>query len=96
MLNENQKALFKRIENHYNDTILGIQQDALRIIVMGTAGTGKMFLINSIRNRICVMATQKGYKSPMIVIAPTGVAAFNVNGVTIHATLSIPITNNKN
>ena len=41
MLNENQKALFKRIENHYNDTILGIQQDALRIIVMGTAGTGK-------------------------------------------------------
>jgi ATP-dependent exoDNAse (exonuclease V) alpha subunit len=29
------------------------------------------------------------------VIAPTGVAAFNINGTTIHSTLSIPIFNNK-
>jgi hypothetical protein len=29
--------------------------------------------------------------SPVIVIAPTGVAAFNIHGTMIHSTLSIPI-----
>ena len=33
--------------------------------------------------------------SPVQVIAPTGVAAFNINGTTIHSTLSLPIINNK-
>ena len=32
-----------------------------------------------------------GSKSPVLMIAPTGVAAFNINGMTIHSTLSIPI-----
>src|ERR1044072_3260901 len=37
-----------------------------------------------------------GSKSPIFVLASTGVAAFNINGMTIHSTLSIPIiTNNK-
>jgi len=35
-----------------------------------------------------------GYKSPVLVLAPTGVAAFNINGITIHSALSIPITSN--
>src|SRR3954466_12248647 len=34
-------------------------------------------------------------KVPVKVIAPTGVASFNINGMTIHSTLSIPICNNK-
>ena len=29
----------------------------------------------------------------MIVLAPTGVAAFNILGTTIHSTLSVPISN---
>ena len=29
--------------------------------------------------------------SPVIVLAPTGVAAFNIHGSTIHSTLSVPI-----
>ena len=32
---------------------------------------------------------------PVKVITPTGVAAFNINGATMHSTLSIPIINNK-
>ena len=36
-----------------------------------------------------------GSKVPVKVIAPTGVAAFNINGATIHSTLSIPIIKNK-
>ena len=30
-------------------------------------------------------------KSPVLVLAPTGVAAFNINGITVHSALSIPI-----
>lgn len=34
----------------------------------------------------------KGNKSPVLVLAPTGVMAFNINGIMIHSALSIPIT----
>ena len=40
------------------------------------------------------MAGKEG-KSPVLVIAPTGVAAFNINGAMIHSTLSVLIMNDK-
>ena len=94
-LNENQKKVFKRIESHYNDILGSNQVEPLRIIVMGTAGTGKSYLIGTIHERL--RATEgSGSKPPVLVIAPTGVAAFNINGATIHSTLSIPLCNTKN
>ncbi|GES82792.1 ATP-dependent DNA helicase Pif1-like [Rhizophagus clarus] len=79
MLNSNQKIIFKRIESHYNDVLNGHQIDPLRIIVMGTAGTGKTYLIKAIRGRLQEMVGT-GSKLPIIVLAPTGVAAFNIDG----------------
>jgi hypothetical protein len=76
-LNEKQKIIFNRIVTHYNDTILGHQVEALRILIMGTAGTRKSYLIKAIRGRLRTMA-ENGTKSSVIVIAPTGVAAFNI------------------
>ena len=70
--------------------LAGHQVDPLKIIVMGTAGTGKTYLINAIRSRLQELAGT-GSKLPVIVLAPTGVAAFNINGATIHSKLSIPI-----
>ncbi len=93
-LNEKQKRIFKRIEKHYNDTILRHRIEPLRIIVMGTAGTRKSYLIKAIRGRLHTMAGKEG-KSPVLVIAPTGVAAFNINGAMIHSTLSVLIMNDK-
>jgi ATP-dependent DNA helicase PIF1 len=93
-LNGNQKIIFKRIESHYNDVLNGHKIDPLRIIVMGTAGTGKTYLIKAIRGRLQEMVGT-GSKSPIIVLAPTGVAAFNIDGMTIHSALSIPIINDK-
>ena len=56
-----------------------------RVIVQGKAGTGKSFLINKmvtiIRERLGVEAVQ--------VLAPTGVAATNINGSTYHSFLKI-------
>ena len=54
----------------------------LRMIVSGTAGTGKSYLIHCLRlllgNRVRVAA-------------PTGVAAFNIEGHTLHSLLSLPV-----
>lgn len=93
-LNEKQKLIFDRIETHYNDILMDKEVEPLRMIVMGTAGTGKSYLIRAIRERLRTTARSCS-KSPVIVIAPTGVASFNINGATIHSTLSIPITNAK-
>ncbi|GBC05303.1 hypothetical protein RclHR1_06170007 [Rhizophagus clarus] len=59
---------------------------------MGTARIGKTYLIKAIRSRLQEMVGT-GSKSPIIVLVPTGVAAFNIDGVTIHSGLSIPIIN---
>jgi ATP-dependent DNA helicase PIF1 len=93
-LNEKQKTIFNRIETHYTNTISGHQVEPLRILIMGTAGTGKSYLIKAITSRLRTIAGN-GNNQPTTVIAPTGVAAFNINGTTIHSTLSIPIMNDK-
>jgi len=92
-LNEKQKIIFDRIETHHKNAISDHRVEALRIHIMGTAGTGKSYLIKAIRKRLQSMA--RNGKSPVIVIAPTGVAAFNIDGGTIHSTLSIPIMGGK-
>ena len=53
----------------------------LHMIVSGTAGTGKSYLIHCLRLLL---------KDKLCVAAPTGVAAFNVDGHTLHSLLSLP------
>ena len=52
------------------------------MIVSGTTGTGKSYLINCIR----LFVQENG-----VVTAPTGVAAFNIDGYTLHSLLSLPV-----
>jgi len=53
----------------------------LRMIISGTAGTGKSYLIHCIRLLL---------QDKVRTVAPTGVAAFNIEGTTIHSLLSLP------
>lgn len=46
------------------------------VLITGRAGTGKSTFLNLLR---------QGLDKPMAVLAPTGVAAVNINGVTIHS-----------
>ena len=48
------------------------------VLLTGKAGTGKTTFLNDFTKR-----TSKKY----IVVAPTGIAAINANGVTIHSML---------
>ena len=56
-------------------------QPPLRMIVSGTAGTGKSYLIHCLKLLL---------QDKLRVVAPTGVAAYNVNGRTLHSLLSLP------
>jgi ATP-dependent DNA helicase PIF1 len=54
------------------------------MIIYGTAGTGKSYLINAIASQL---------KDDCCLTATTGIAAFNINGVTIHSLLQLPVRN---
>lgn len=60
-------------------TLASIYMDTTteNMLITGKAGTGKSFLLDAFTK-----ATDKSH----IVLAPTGIAALNVNGVTLHST----------
>ena len=71
-LNPEQRRVYDDVLHHYHTR----SEQPLHALVLGTAGTGKSFLIHCLRqvlDKCC------------IVLAPTGVAAINVNGQTIHS-----------
>jgi hypothetical protein len=53
----------------------------LRLIVRGAAGTGKSYIINTIVSYLRMMF---GDNDVVHVLAPTGIAAFNVLEETLH------------
>lgn len=60
-------------------------QDGKNVFITGKAGTGKTFLLQKIVEKY------KGIKY-FVVLSPTGVAAENANGVTMHSFLKLPLT----
>ena len=52
------------------------------MMLVGRAGSGKSFIINCLR---------KLYQDLILVSAPTGKAASNIDGVTLHSLLMLPV-----
>ena len=52
-------------------------------------GTGKSYLIGAIKNTLANLSHPG--KSPLLLLAPPGVAAFNISATTLHSVLHIPI-----
>jgi ATP-dependent DNA helicase PIF1 len=96
----NQKALSKKTENkikvelkissdenaiqitdEFQRALSCIKTGSQTVFVTGQAGTGKSTFIKYLRENIGIVAP---------VLAPTGVAALNVNGQTIHSFFHIP------
>ena len=77
--------------------ILGAEQgrndhpEPLWINIDGTAGTGKSFLISAISTEMQNLAFSEDKPGPVMQVAPTGVAAFGINGMTVHSALSLPV-----
>lgn len=78
-----------RAQIHYLRTGVEIAEFRQSIIIQGKAGSGKSTLIQAITS---VLNEELG-SSSFIVLAPTGAAASNINGKTIHNGLRINIDN---
>ena len=72
-----QLATYNLIKHHFESN----DPTPLRMIISGTAGTGKSYLIHCLRLLL---------RNKVHVVAPTGVAAFNVQGNTLHSFLCLP------
>jgi hypothetical protein len=72
-LSSSQTLAFNIVEKHCFGPF---QHEQLLMIVIGTAGTGKSFLISS----ICSLFGEHGCTDQVKVTAPTGIAAANISG----------------
>lgn len=87
--NVHKKAIEKEYTGAYELTreqeyALKLLESGANIFLSGEAGTGKSFVINEYLRR-----TKN--KRNVIVCAPTGVAAINIGGATLHRVFNIPI-----
>lgn len=71
----------ENLELKYDDVIEMVEKTNRSIFITGKAGTGKTTMLRKI--------VARGYKKT-VVVAPTGVAAINAEGVTIHSLFQIP------
>ena len=63
--------------------------EPLHVFITGGAGTGKSHLIAVIKEHI--ERTLTGSQNACMLVAPTGVAAFNIGGLTIHYAFWLPV-----
>ncbi len=76
-LNDKQRLAFDLITSQNDDNAKPVH-----MIVSGTAGTGKTYLIRAVKQVL---------GAHCIVTATTGIAAFSINGQTLHSAAQLPI-----
>ena len=62
--------------------------DPIYLYVSGGAGTGKSYLIKALYHTIQLTLDREGeqsYLTKVLLLAPTGTAAYNIEGLTIHS-----------
>ncbi len=74
------------IHDKYTLKAIEVAHEGRSFFITGKAGTGKTMLLHKI------VEEEKSYGKKIAVCAPTGVAAKNAGGVTIHSLLKVPIS----
>jgi DNA replication protein DnaC len=67
--------------------------EPVHLFISGPGGTAKSHLIKVLREYIMRVSTPN--RVSCMVTAPTGVAAFNIRGITIHKALCLPVEHGK-
>lgn len=70
----------------YSDKAIDLAEEGKHLFITGKAGTGKTTLLKTIKGRL------ERHHKKVVVLAPTGVAARNAEGMTIHSFLHLPLT----
>ena len=99
MLNEDQRRIFELVADHLKHQSRHERNDCkcrdikpLYMFVSGVGGTDKSFLIETIRSLVKeIWKDCASDDTTCAVAAPTGLAAYNVGGVTVHRLFQLPI-----
>ncbi|XP_048251539.1 uncharacterized protein LOC125379306 [Haliotis rufescens] len=93
-MNDEQSDVFYKIRQWCLDKKKGKNSEAFHLFLTGGAGTGKSHLIKAICYE-CTRLLAPMQNNPddisVLLVAPTGIAAFNIHASTIHSALSIGI-----
>jgi hypothetical protein len=90
-LNPEQKKLFDITVDHYRQGLEGLDPCQLLLNVDGVAGSGKTYTVMQISVMLQGIAGQHNRENPLQRAAPTGVAAYAINGSTLHSLLHLPV-----
>ena len=94
MLNADQRRVFEKVKSHFLHQQLHegnkcqCNRKPLRMFVSGVGGTGKSFLIETIRALVDQLWPSNDLTCA--IAAPTSLAAFNVGVTTIHRLFQLP------
>ena len=93
-LNETQMSIFYQIRQWCLDKISGKNPDPFHVFITGGAGTGKSHLIKALQYetaRLLSTLCENPDSVCVLLTAPTGIAAYNLDAATIHNTFSIGV-----
>jgi len=96
-LNVEQRKLYDTVVGQYSQelTIDAPLPRQLLLNVDGVSGSGKTFTLLKTCARIQELAVAAGKQNPVFRAAPTGMAAFNIVGKTLHSLLRLPVKGKK-
>src|ERR1700712_5095526 len=88
-----ERKLYDAITNHYIAELCsyGPFPRQLLLNVDGVAGSGKTYTLLKACARLQELASDAGLPNPVFRAAPTGIAAFNFTGKTVHSLLRLPV-----
>ncbi|XP_078512211.1 ATP-dependent DNA helicase Pif1-like [Lissotriton helveticus] len=94
-LNVEQRKIYDEVTNQIDHGLSHEKKECsctslkpVRLYVSGEAGTGKSFLIKAIS---CYLQKRTESSLSCVVTAPTGLAAHNIKGITLHRLLMLPV-----
>jgi ATP-dependent DNA helicase PIF1 len=91
-LNLEQRKLYDIVVDQYTQELSGPgSPPPLLLNVDGVAGSGKTYTLLKICAQLQDLASRAGKQNPVFRAAPTGIAAYNITGKTLHSLLRLPI-----
>lgn len=99
VINTIENKVYKKIKSKNKSYIFKIFKEnnngpQMLLYICGTAGTGKSFLINTLADHLTLkytIETNRATKPAVILAAPTGIAAIQIKGATIHSVFSLEV-----